>query len=194
MKKLKLARDGYLAIALLFCIAAVVCLFFPPLPPLVLCNISGIILIAYGVIKIVGFFSEDLYCLAFRYDFAFGLLILVVGVLMLIKNNDVTGYLTPGLGWFTLLDSLFKIQMVKEASDFGLNGWNVILTIAIATGVISVLLIVGCFSSPLATKALVAGALLAEGCINFCVIQWAVRLPKPREAADKKEEWKENSP
>ena len=187
MKKLKLARDGYLAIALLFCIAAVVCLFFPPLPPLVLCNISGIILIAYGVIKIVGFFSEDLYCLAFRYDFAFGLLILVVGVLMLIKNNDVTGYLT-------LLDSLFKIQMVKEASDFGLNGWNVILTIAIATGVISVLLIVGCFSSLLATKALVAGALLAEGCINFCVIQWAVRLPKPREAADKKEKWKENSP
>ena len=148
----------------------------------------------YGVIKIVGFFSEDLYCLAFRYDFAFGLLILVVGVLMLIKNNDVTGYLTPGLGWFTLLDSLFKIQMVKEASDFGLNGWNVILTIAIATGVISVLLIVGCFSSLLATKALVAGALLAEGCINFCVIQWAVSLPKPREAADKKEKWKENSP
>ncbi len=177
MRKLKLARTGYIGISFLFCLAAVVYLLFPELPPLALCCVSGIILIVYGAIKIVGFFSEDLYCLAFRYDLAFGLLILVIGALVLVKNTAIAGYLTIGLGWFALLDSLFKIQMVKEAKDFGLEGWSAVLATAIATGAVGVFLIVEALPSPPAARVLAGIALFMEGFLNDWVVRWA--LPDP---------------
>ena len=79
MRKLHIARIGYNAVSVIFCLAAVLYLLFPQLPPLALCIFSGLLLLIYGIIKIVGYFSEDLFCLAFRYDLAFGLLLLPAG-------------------------------------------------------------------------------------------------------------------
>lgn len=60
----------------------------------------GVIIEAFGQLldekpmnTIIGYFSEDLYCLAFRYDLAYGLLLLVMGAIVLVKfaiKNQVT--------------------------------------------------------------------------------------------------------
>lgn len=179
MKRVQFARSGYILISIIFYAAAVVYLLFPGLSSMALCCFSGTILIAYGIIKLVGFFSEDLYCLAFRYDLAFGLLIMVIGVLLLIKNVSVAQYLTLGLGWIALLDNLFHIQMAKEACDFGLEKWQLILGLSIAAGVLSVLLIIQVFPGPQATRVLACAVLLAAGAINHCIVKLAVCLPHP---------------
>ena len=178
MKKLQFARSGYIGISCIFYAAAVIYLFFPGLPPMVLSCFSGVILILYGIIKFVGFFSEDLYCLAFRYDMAFGLLLMVAGVLLLVKNVSVAQYLTPGLGWMALLDNLFHIQMSKEARDFGIEEWKLVLGLSIATGVLSVLLILPAFPSPQATHILACIVLLACGAINHCIVMLMVHFPR----------------
>ena len=179
MKKLQFARSGYIGISCIFYAAAVIYLLFPGLPPMALSCFSGVILVAYGVIKLVGFFSEDLYCLAFRYDLAFGLLILVIGVLLLIKNVTVAQYLMPGLGWVALLDNLFHIQMSKEARDFGMERWKLILGLSITAGVLSVLLIIHGFPGPQATRILTCVVLLAAGAINQCIVMQTVFFPDP---------------
>ena len=38
-------------------------------------------LIVYGLIKILGYFSRDIYCLAFQFDLAFGVLLAAVGII-----------------------------------------------------------------------------------------------------------------
>ena len=178
MKKLQFARSGYIGISCIFYAAAVIYLLFPGLPPMALSCFSGVILILYGIIKFVGFFSEDLYCLAFRYDMAFGLLLMVAGVLLLVKNVSVAQYLTPGLGWMALLDSLFHIQMAKEARDFGIEEWKLVLGLSIATGVLSVLLIMHGFPGPQATRILTCIVLLACGVINHCIVMLMVHFPR----------------
>ena len=182
MKKLQFARSGYIGISCIFYAAAVIYLFFPGLPPMALSCFSGVILILYGIIKFVGFFSEDLYCLAFRYDMAFGLLLMVAGVLLLVKNVSVAQYLTPGLGWMALLDNLFHIQMSKEARDFGIEEWKLVLGLSIATGILSVLLIIRGFPSPQATRILTCIVLLACGAINHCIVMLMVRFPRRSDA------------
>lgn len=178
MRKLEFARSGYILISFIFYAAAVIYLRFPDLSPMALTCFSGAILIAYGMIKLVGFFSEDLYCLAFRYDLASGLLLMVVGVLLLVKNVSVAQYLTPGLGWMALLDNLFHIQMAKEARDFGMTReWKLILGLSVAAGVLGVLLIVRGFPGPQATRILVCVVLLACGAINHCIVKLMVYLP-----------------
>lgn len=178
MKKLQFARSGYIGISCIFYASAVIYLLFPDLPPMALSCFSGVILILYGIIKFVGFFSEDLYCLAFRYDMAFGLLLMVAGVLLLVKNVSVAQYLTPGLGWMALLDNLFHVQMSKEARDFGIKEWKLVLGLSIATGILSVLLIIRGFPSPQATHILSCIVLLACGAINHCIVMLMVHFPR----------------
>jgi len=178
MKKLQFARSGYIGISCVFYAAAVIYLLFPSLPPMALSCFSAVILILYGVIKIVGFFSEDLYCLAFRYDMAFGLLLMVAGVLLLVKNISVAQYLTPGLGWMALLDNLFHIQMSKEARDFGIKEWKLVLGLSVTAGVLSVLLIMHGFPGPQATRILACIVLLACGAINHCIVMLMVHFPR----------------
>lgn len=49
-------------------------MILPSVSPMSVCIGSGIILIAYGIIKIIGYCSDDLYNLAFQHDLACGLL------------------------------------------------------------------------------------------------------------------------
>ena len=121
MKKRKIARFGYLLISALFCCTAFAIWLWPDYSPQAACCVSGTILLGYGVIRILGFFSDDSYCPAFHYDLACGLLFMVVGTVIWIKGVRSYPYLIPGLGWIALLDSLCKIQMSKEARDFGLH-------------------------------------------------------------------------
>lgn len=84
MKKLKIAQIGYIVISCAFYFAAVVCLLYRYLPPDGICVFCGVTLLAYAAVKIIGYYSEDLFCLAFRYDLAFDILALVLGAIVLL--------------------------------------------------------------------------------------------------------------
>ena len=178
MKKLRLARDGYIVMSIVFYIAGLTYIFLPEISPLAICITSGIVLIVYGIIKVIGYFSNDLYCLAFQYDLACGLFLMVLGVIMLARNQRIIAHLPAGLGVLVLLDSLLSLQTSKDAKQFGLETWNVILTTSIIAAVFSVLLIVKPYRSQV-TAYIVAGCtLLAEGLKNHCVVLLTVKTMK----------------
>lgn len=178
MKQLRLARDGYIIISIIFYIAGLAYAFLPRISSLSICIISGIVLIVYGVIKIIGYFSNDLYCLAFQYDLACGLFLVFLGIIVLTRNLRLAAYLSPGLGVLVLMDSLLSIQTAKDARQFGLETWNVILTISIIAAIFSVLLIVRPYHSQSAARIVAGGTLLAEGLKNHCVVILTVRTMK----------------
>ena len=180
MKKLKMARAGYLMMSIVFYISGVLYMILPNVSPLGICITSGIVLIVYGIIKIIGYFSKDLYCLAFQYDLACGLFLMVLGVIVLSCSRRIMPYLSPGLGLLVLLDSLLSIQMSKDARQFGLETWNVILTAAVIAGVFSVLTIVSPFGTRLGKHVVAGGTLLAEGFKNQCVVHYTVSTIETR--------------
>ena len=61
MKKRKIARFGYLLISALFCCTAFAVWLWPDYSPQAACYVSGTILLGYGIIRILGFFSDDPY-------------------------------------------------------------------------------------------------------------------------------------
>ena len=175
MKKRKAARYGYMLISLLFCLSAFAYWLIPTRLPAITCWISGGILFAYGIIRILGFFSDDPYCLAFHYDLACGLLLMVSGGIVWIKGIKSYPYLIPGFAWIALLDSFFKIQMSKEAKDFGLQEWRFILCVAILTASSSFFLVLNDFLGPQATKLLMGSTLLLEGILNWFTVKFTVK-------------------
>lgn len=175
LKKLRLARDGYIAMSIVFYIAGLAYIFLSEISPLTICITSGVVLIVYGIIKMIGYFSNDLYCLAFQYDLACGLFLMVLGVIILVCNQRIIEYLSVGLGVLVLLDSLLSIQTSKDAKRFGLETWNIILAASIVAAVFSVLLIVGPYHSQMAAHIVAGGTLLAEGFKNHCVVILTVK-------------------
>lgn len=174
MKGLKLAKTGYLAMSVAFYIAGIVCMILPEIPPFRACVVSGIVLICYGIIKIIGYFSKELYCLAFQYDLACGLLLIVLGVIILTCSQQIMPHLFVGLGVLVLLDSLLSIQMSKDSKQFGLETWYVILITSVVAGVFGVLLIVIPPTMRLARHIMSGAALLSMGFKNQCVMHYAV--------------------
>lgn len=180
MKKLKMARTGYLIMSLVFYISGAIYMVLPEVSPLGICIVSGIASIVYGVIKIIGYFSKDLYCLAFQYDLACGLFLIVLGIILLARSQRLIPYLSVGLGALVLLDSLLSIQMAKDAKQFGLETWNVILTASILTGVLSVFMIADPLSTRMGRHIVAGGTLLAEGFKNQCVVRYTVSTMETR--------------
>ena len=176
MKKLQIARIGYIVISAIFFFAALLCLLFPRTSPFAVCLFGGVLLVAYGIIKVVGYFSEDLFCLAFRYDFAFGLLLLAAGGLLLVRYQTAAEYLVTGFGWLLLLDGFFRIQTSQKAKTFGLEQWGAISAVAIAVGVIGFRLILS-FGGTELPRIWIILAFLTEGILNRCVVRFTVKPP-----------------
>lgn len=178
MKQQKLAKTGYLIISVVFYISGIAYMLLPDVTPLTICNISGVVLMAYGVIKIIGYFSKDLYCLAFQYDFACGLFLIVFGVIALVRSQQIIPHLSMGLGALILLDSLLSVQMSKDAKRFGLETWYVILTAAIVAGVCGGVVIISPFHTTLGQHISAGCALLAQGFKSHCVMHYTVKTMK----------------
>lgn len=105
-------------------------------------TLAGTILIAYGIIKIIGYFSKDLYCLAFQYDFACGIFLIVLGITTLcISSRFKDSSLLAALGILILLDSLLSIQTALDSKKFGLSSWKYILLFSMITGTFGVLVV-----------------------------------------------------
>ena len=184
MKQQKLAKAGYLIISAVFYIAGAAYIVLPEVSPMTLCTLSGIVLIAYGIIKIIGYFSKDLYCLAFQYDLACGLFLVVFGIIALVRSQQIIPHLSVGLGTLILLDGLLSIQMSRDAKRFGLETWPVILTAAIVAGVFGGIVIISPFQTALGQHIAAGCALLAQGFKSYCVVHYTVktinrRFPEP---------------
>lgn len=178
MKRLRFARDGYILMSAAFYAAAVLYMLLPEIPPKLLCITSGVFLLLYGVIKVVGFFAKDLYCLAFQYDLAEGVALMLLGAAVLAFGTRSVPYLTVGLGWLALLEGLLKVQMSRDAKGFGLETWKRILTAGLVTAVLSAALIF-CAASHAPGQRLLAGlTMLSLGIMDQCVVHDTVKLKK----------------
>lgn len=187
MKKVRMARDGYILISVIFYITGIIYMIVSSVSPMVVCISSGIILIVYGLVKILGYFSDDLYCLAFQYDLACGLFLIVEGIIVLGCNLRIWNYLSPGLGLLILLDSLLKLQTSKDAQKFGLETWNWILVFSVLAGIFGVLIIVKPFSDMRISHIINGCGLLMEGFMNHLTVIKTVIITNERVLSDKKE-------
>ena len=174
LKQLKLAKNGYIIMSVLFMVLGACLIIWPDCSMAVFCTAVGIMLIVYGLIKILGYFSRDIYCLAFQFDLAFGVLLAAVGIIIIVRRNVVVNLIFGIFGLLILADALFKIQMSIDAKKFGLR----ILLVAILTGVLGFLLLIRPFEAAEIMMILVGVSVLFEGILNLCVAIYTVKIIK----------------
>ena len=175
---IKTAKSSYVSLSLVMCAMGILFLLWPDLSITAIGIIVGCVLTVFGMIKLVGYFSKDLYRLAFEFDLALGLLMLVLGVVVLACPELAMGTLCVILGVAIVTDSLFKIQMALDARRFGLANWWLVMLLAVLTGLAGVMMIVSPIGGAVALTVVLGASLLTEGALNLCVSLCAVKVTK----------------
>lgn len=170
------AKAGYIVMSLVFCGAGVLFIAKPELSAVAISRALGAAMILFGLIKLVGYFSKDLFRLAFQYDLGFGLLLIALGILVLAKPAGVLDFIFIALGIAILTDGLFKVQIAVDSKRFGIPTWWLTLTLAMVTGVVGLALVFRPWDSVRLLTALLGAALLAEGILNLCVAVSTVKI------------------
>lgn len=174
--RIKTAKLGYIIISIMLCVLGIVLIAVPDFSALLLCWIGGLLLILFGCVKIIGYFSKDLYRLAFQYDLAFGILMIVLGIALIVRTDTMGNIICIFLGICILDDALLKIQISIDSKTFGIRQWWLILAVAIITGTIGFLLVIRPWEGAQIAMMLLGIALLTEGVLNLVTILTAVKI------------------
>lgn len=169
------AKLGYAVMSAAYCVIGVL-LIRNPGGAAALGKALGAALIAFGAVKLVGYFSRDLFRLAFQYDLEFGILLIALGAAVLLKPEKVLDFLLTALGAAALADGLFKIRIARDAHRFGIASWWIILVLAAATGAVGLALVLRPWDSARILAALLGVSLLAEGILNLWVALSTVKI------------------
>ncbi len=175
---MRAAKTGYIVMSIVFCVVGVLFIALPARSAVMIGRVLGAAMAAFGVVKLVGYFSRDLYRLAFQYDLEFGILLIALGVIVLLRTNGVMDFICIAAGVSILADGLFKIQIAIDARRFGIRDWWLILLLAVVTGGVGLLLVFRPWESVQVLTVLLGAALLAEGVLNLCVALSTVKIVK----------------
>ena len=175
---MKTAKIGYIVLSAVLCVLGLVLILFPEFSASMLGVACGIVLILFGIDKLVGYFSRDLYRLAFQYDLACGCLLILLGAVMLLRPDSLLNFICVALGIYILTDGLFKIQIAVDARRFGLRRWWLILTEAILAAILGLVLIFRLTDSARVLTVLLGITMLAEGILNLSTVITAVKIVK----------------
>ena len=173
---MRIAKLGYVAISILFCALGILLIAMPEISPEAVGIALGCIMTVFGAVKLVGYFSHDLFRLAFQYDLASGLLMLLLGCVLLISPDRMMTVLCTVWGILILSDGLLKLQIALDAQRFGLKRWWLILTAAIVSALFGAVLIFRPSESLRVLTVLFGLSCLTDGLLNLGTVLCAVRI------------------
>ena len=173
---MKVAKIGYIVLSIALCSFGILLIVNPEISISAFGLFIGACLIIFGAVKIVGYFSKDLYRLAFQYDLAFGIMMIALGIMVILEPDNVIETICIALGIAFLMDGLLKIQIAIDAKKFGIHPWWLIFAMAIMAVVIGILLVFRTAESARTLMILLGTSLLADGILNLITVLTTVKI------------------
>ena len=175
---MRIAKWGYIAASVLFIFLGILFIVFPETSILVMVKLSAVIMMLFGLIKLVGYFSKDLYRLAFQFDLEFGILLFVLGLVVLIKSSSAVNFLCIALGIVVLTDGLFKMRISFNSKNIGISEWWLTFAVSILAILIGLVLVFKPSNSANVIMAVLGISLIVDGLLNLCVAFASVKIIK----------------
>lgn len=161
-----------------FCVFGIVILAMPEISETIIGLVIGVLLILLGAFKLVGYFSKDLFRLAFQYDLQLGIVLALLGIAVLVKPERIFDFICVVFGISIFTDGLFKISIAIQSKKFGIKPWLTILLIALATCIYGALLVFFPSESVKILTIHLGISLIWEGLLNLIVMLLTVKIVK----------------
>lgn len=192
---MKIAKYGYIAISVVFCVAGLLIIWLSAMSAKAVSIFFGVMCLIFGVIKLIGYFSKDLFRLAFQYDLQFGILLSIIGIITLIKYENAMEFICIAFGISLIADGLFKGKISFDAKNFGIHWWWITLIFALANGAVGLLLALCPVATIRGVNVLLGISLIAASVLNLCVAISMVKIVDHQQPdvidIENYEEWEE---
>lgn len=175
---MRAAKIGYIVMSAALCVLGILLICLPEVFSGLIGVLIGIILIVFGAVRMAGYFSKDLYRLAFQHDLTLGIILIALGVIVLINPASLMIFVCSAMGLFFLLDGVLKIQTAFEAKKFGLGRWWLIFAMAVITGLLGLALMLRPGAGSNLLMILLGISILSEGILNLITAITAIKIIK----------------
>jgi uncharacterized membrane protein HdeD (DUF308 family) len=175
------AKNSCLVLSVCYILFGLACIFKPDVSSTAITKALALIWMVTGLVKILSYFSEDQYQLAFQYDLGLGLLMIIVGLVLFSKVRQFTQIFSVIAGIAVLMDAFFKIQLAMDAKEFGIERWWVILSLAAVTALTGIVLVFAPVKGMHLIMLALGLALICAGALNLSVLILAVKIRKQKE-------------
>lgn len=179
MKKYDIVKQAKIINIIIYSFMAAVGLFlllFTDLTPLQEVIMVSVLCILAGGAKILGYFSNDLYRLAFQFDFATGLFLIIIGIIFCFVGIRDPQSIEKMFGIYVFLDGLLKLQIGLDAKKFGIRKWILLLLSAIVIVGIGVMALVAPYAEQLSQFILLVVSMIMDGLVNIWFTAYTVRV------------------
>lgn len=136
----------------------------------------GILFALTGAAKLFGYFSNDLYRLAFQFDFAIGIFCELLALLIVLMPERVFAVLPLLISVYVVLDALLKLQMSFDARRFGMRSWVALFVTALVLCGFGGFAAAASVAELLRYVPVVGVALMVDGLENAWVTAHTVRI------------------
>lgn len=185
MMPVRPVRAAFAAVSVLLSALGLALLIWPDTAGAVVCTLLGAAAISCGAVKVVGYFSNDLYRLAFQFDLGAGILTIVVGLLLLLRPWDVLSLIPVVVGLLILADSALRLQTAIDAKHFGMKKWWIILFLSLCGALLGAVLLLRPFQSARALIRLMGLTLAVYGAQNLLAGLYTIKVPRRSGPADR---------
>lgn len=175
MKRIKAL---YITISILSLLAGIALVIWPGASVITICYVVGSAAILAGAVRLAGYFSKDSYNLNFQFDFAMGLVFLILGTVLIFHPGDTVAVLHFSVGILVLVDSVFKLQTALDAKHFGLKKWWVMLLCALLCAGLGLVLVILPFRTAEILVRVTGAALAVNSGENILTAGYTVKSKK----------------
>ena len=175
MKRIKAL---YITISILSLLAGIALVIWPGASVITICYVVGSAAILVGAVRLAGYFSKDSYNLNFQFDFAMGLVFLILGTVLIFHPGDTVAVLHFSVGILVLVDSAFKLQTALDAKHFGLKKWWVMLLCALLCAGLGLVLVILSFRTAEILVRVTGAALAVNSGENILTAGYTVKSKK----------------
>ena len=143
----RIAKIWSLVMIVFVCVLWIELMLHPDFSAAFIGVVIGASIIVWGILKILLYFTRDLYNLPMQYDLISGFLIVGIGIMFLIKHGDVMDSLCIALGVDSVVTGLLKAQISLESRSEQVKYWWLILLESVLTVICGLILVFRIFSS-----------------------------------------------
>lgn len=166
----------YLSIALI--LLGLVLVIFPEKSTLIICYSVGILLLVGGVFKIVGYFRAKGTEIFGSLGLVGGSLLCVGGLIVILKPEILTSFLTTILAVILIADGVIKVQYAIDLYRVDGDRWWIVLTAGIVMTILGIIALFNPFGTVAAIMIIIGILLIINGILDLVMLVYVAKTLK----------------
>lgn len=142
MRILKSFKRDFIITAIMFIVLGIIFLAFPKSSGKIICYIFAAILCLLGIMRIIGYFSNQVSMSNYSLGLVVGVIAVGFGIYIFAKPEVLIDVLTSAFGIIILIDAIIKLQNTIDMFRLGEERWWIMLVVTAITALLGSIMLI----------------------------------------------------